>query len=76
MIRLRVKEILEEQQRSKYWLSNQMNLSYQNLSNMIDNTTSAIRFENIEKLCKFLNCTPNDLFEIIPDTSDEEDHLL
>lgn len=76
MIRLRIKEILEEQQRSKYWLSNQMNLSYQNLSNMIDNTTSAIRFENIEKLCKFLNCTPNDLFEIIPDTSDEEDHLL
>lgn len=76
MIRLRIKEILEEQQRSKYWLSNRMNLSYQNLSNMIDNATSAIRFENIEKLCKFLNCTPNDLFEIIPDTSDEEDHLL
>ena len=73
MIRLRIKEILEEQHHSKYWLSNQMNLSYPNLYHMINNETSSIRFENIEKLCKFLNCTPNDLFEIIPDSSDDGD---
>lgn len=65
MIRLRIREILEQQQHSKYWLLNQMGLSYKNLSRLMDNQTSSIHFENIERLCKVLNCTPNDLFEII-----------
>lgn len=67
MIRLRILELLKEQKRSKYWLHTQMDLSYQNLSKLANNQTSSIRFENIEKLCKVLNCTPDDLFEIIPD---------
>ena len=65
MIRLRIWELLDEQQHSKYWLLNQMGLSYQNLSKLMDNKTSSIRFENIERLCKIFNCNPNDLFEII-----------
>ncbi|MEE1197094.1 MAG: helix-turn-helix transcriptional regulator [Lachnospiraceae bacterium] len=71
MIRLRVLELLEEQNHTKYWLHNQMDLSYKNLSNLINNETISIRFENIERLCKVLNCTPNDLFEIVPDEANE-----
>ncbi|MEE1249485.1 MAG: helix-turn-helix transcriptional regulator [Lachnospiraceae bacterium] len=48
-----------------------MDLSYKNLSNLINNETISIRFENIERLCKVLNCTPNDLFEIVPDEANE-----
>lgn len=72
MIRLRVLELLEEQNHSKYWLHNQMDLSYKNLSNLINNETISIRFENIERLCKVLNCTPNDLFEITDDPEENE----
>lgn len=72
MIRLRVLELLEEQNHSKYWLHNQMDLSYKNLSNLINNETISIRFENIERLCKALNCTPNDLFEITDDPEENE----
>lgn len=45
-------------------------MDYNNLSRLKNNETDKIRFENIEKLCNILDCTPNDLFEIIPDDKD------
>ena len=50
----------------------QMNLSYQNLSKMMNNETTSIKFENIERLCDLLECKPNDLFEITEDKDEEE----
>ena len=64
MIKLRVKEILEENNKTKYWLYKQMGMSYQNFSKMINNETKSIRYENIETICLLLECTPNELFEI------------
>ena len=64
LIRLRVLDILEEQGKTKYWLFKQLPLSYQNLNRMLNNDTKSIRYENIERLCKLLHCTPGDLFEI------------
>ena len=52
MIRLRILDILKEQNHSKYWLFKQMDLSYQNFNRMVQNETTSIKFENIEKLCK------------------------
>ena len=63
MIKLRVKEMLEERGKTKYWLYIQLGLSYQNFSRMINNETTAIKFENLEALCDIFECTPNDLFE-------------
>lgn len=63
MVRLRILEILEEQNHTKYWLFNQMGLSYQNFDRMIKNKTKSIRFENLEKLSDILNCPVGDLFE-------------
>ena len=65
MLRLRVVDILKEQNHSKYWLFKQMDLSYQNFNRMIMNQTSSIRFKNIEKLSQILNCSISDLFESI-----------
>ena len=67
MIKLRIKEILAEKNKTKYWLYNQMNLSYQNFNRMINNETKAMKYENLELLCEILNCTPNDIFEISQD---------
>jgi len=72
MIRLRVLDILQEQGHPKYWLFNQMDLSYKNSDRMVNNETSAIRYENIEKLCRYLNCEPTELFEILPDKTNVE----
>ena len=69
MVRLRVLEILKEQQHTKYWLYKQMDISYQNLSRLLNNETSSIRFENLDKLSTILNCSVGDLFEKIEDSS-------
>ncbi len=63
MVRLRILEILEEQNRTKYWLFKQMDLSYQNFNRMITNQTTSIRFENLDSLSTILGCTVGDLFE-------------
>lgn len=71
MIRLRILEILEEQQHTKYWLFKQMDLSYQNFNRLVTNETRSIRFENLDKLSTILNCPVGDLFEKIEDPAEE-----
>ena len=66
MLRLNVDNLLKKNNKSRYWLYNQLNIvspiSSTNFLNMIDNRTKSIKYENIEKLCNILDCTPNDLF--------------
>ena len=64
MVKLDVLRLLEERGKSKYWLYKQLGMSYQNFSNMVNNRTKSIRYENIETLCFLLECTPNELFVI------------
>lgn len=63
MLKLAVKDLLEKNGRTKYWLYKQLGMSYQNFSKMINNETKSIRYENIEAMCLLFNCTPNELFE-------------
>lgn len=63
MVRLRILEILEEQNHTKYWLFKQMDLSYQNFNRMVTNQTHSIRFENLDKLSNILGCPVGELFE-------------
>lgn len=63
MVRLRILEILEEQNHTKYWLFKQMGLSYQNFNRMVKNETRSIRFENLDALSTILGCPVGDLFE-------------
>lgn len=63
MLKLRVTELLKERGLSKYSLYKQLGMSYQNYSNMINNKTASIRYENIETMCIFFDITPNELFE-------------
>lgn len=72
MIRLRVLDILEERNLTKYWLCKNIEISYQNLNKMVNNETQSIRYENIEKLCRILECTPDDLFEFSPPLDKED----
>ncbi len=68
MVELNVDNLLKKKNKSRYWLFNQLNstkiMSYSNFLNLIDSRTKSIKYENIEKLCSILECTPNDLFII------------
>ena len=68
MIRLNILELLAKQGHTKYWLYRQMGMSYQNFNRMVNGETRSIRYENIETLCRVLNCTPNELFTITDET--------
>ena len=70
MIKINIKDILKEKGKSKYWLVKETELNYQSISDIMNNQTTAIRFDTLEKLCNILDCTPNDLFTIIPDNKD------
>ena len=67
MVTLRALELLEKNNKTKYWLYKQLGMSYQNFSKMINNETKSIRYENIGIMCELFQCTPNDLFEITDD---------
>lgn len=71
MVKLRILEILESQNHTKYWLFKQLDLSYQNFNRMVNNETSSIRFENLDKLSTILNCPVRDLFEKVEDPIDD-----
>lgn len=70
MIKLRVLEILSEQNHTKYWLYKQMDMSYQNFNRIVNNETSSIRFDNLEKLSTILNVSISDLFIHIDEIQD------
>lgn len=66
MIRLNVLELLGKKGKSKYWLFNELNklspISYTNFNAIVTNKTKSIKYENIEKFCKILDCKLQDLF--------------
>ena len=62
MVKLNALALLERKGKTKYSLYQQLGMSYQNFSKMVNNQTKSIRYENIETLCQLLDCTPNELF--------------
>lgn len=63
MLRLRILEILQEQNHTKYWLYKQMDMSYQNFNRIVNNETSSIRFDILDKISKILSVSVGELFE-------------
>ena len=63
MLQLNVLELLKTKKKSKYWLFNQLDMSYTNFNNIVSNKTRSIKYDNIEKFCEILDCEPNDLFK-------------
>ena len=62
MLSLKINKILEEQGKTQYWLGKQTGISPNNILKICNGETSTIRFDTLEKICKALNCSINDLF--------------
>lgn len=63
MLSLKIDQLLEQNNRSAYWLSKQTGIAPNNIGKICNGETSTIRFDTIEKICLALNCSINDLFE-------------
>jgi len=64
MVKVNIEELLKKKGKSKYWLCNQMNITSRNLNKIILGLTKSISFKYVEEFCKYLDCSPNDLFTI------------
>jgi len=62
MIKLRIEQLLQEQDKSKYWLVKKLESNYTVINKMLANETTSISFETIDKLCEIFQCQPGDLF--------------
>lgn len=63
-MRIKLKEVLEKQNKSQYWLSKQTNITAKQLGKIANNKTTSISFDNLEKICKALNCKIEDILEL------------
>lgn len=64
MVKINLDILLEKNKRSKYWLCNQMDITMHNLNRVILGETKSISFRYIHDFCKYLNCTPAELFTV------------
>ena len=64
MIKINIDNLLKRKGKTKYWLCNQMNITSHNLNKIILGSTKSISFKYIEEFCKYLECTPSELFTI------------
>ncbi len=64
MIELKLKQKLDESGRSKYWLMQETNKSFQSVTNLMKDDLAGIHFDTLEKLCNVFECTPGDLLVI------------
>ena len=62
MLSLRINEILEQQGKTPYWLGKQTGISQNNIGKICNGETSTIRFDTLEKICKSLECSIDELF--------------
>ena len=69
MIEVRLKELLEERGRSRYWLAKESGIHYDTLSR-IEQAESSNRIELrvLDEICRALQCQPGDVLVRIDDS--------
>lgn len=67
MVILNIENLLKKNQKTKYWLCQKMNITTRNLNRIIKQETNSISFRYLQDFCKYLNCTPDELIDIIED---------
>lgn len=63
-MRITLDEVLLQQNKSMYWLCKQTGITPPTMSALYHNKTNRIGFDTLEKICKALQCSPNDLIKI------------
>lgn len=64
MIKLNIEELLLRNNKTKYWLCQNMNVTSRNMNRIIRGETSSISFKYLEEFCRHLNCTPSELIKV------------
>lgn len=60
---IKLREVLDKQNKSIYWLHNQTGIAQSTLSRICNNKTSSIEFSVLDKICNALDCEVSDILE-------------
>lgn len=63
-MKIKLRDIITRKNITIYRLSKMTDISQNNLQKIVDGETISIKYDNLEKICKVLHITPNDIFEI------------
>jgi len=69
MIKMKLHIKLAERRLTQKELSKTLNIRLGTVSAYCNDTFKVISKEHLDKMCNFFNCTPNDLIQYIPDTT-------
>ena len=64
MIKIRINEILKEQERSFYWLAKETGISHTTLWRLKKGKAQGITFDTLEKISMTLKCQPGDVLTL------------
>ena len=67
MVHFNIEKLLRNKKKSKYWLCQNMNITSRNLNRIIHGETTSISFKYLEDLCKYLECSLDNLIDIDKD---------
>ncbi|QUR94963.1 helix-turn-helix domain-containing protein [Macrococcoides canis] len=67
MIIVRLDRVMADRKVKLNELSEMVDVSVANLSNLKTGKVKAVRFSTLEAICKALDCQPGDLFEYVGD---------
>ena len=71
-MKINIKSILKSKEKSVYWLAQNTGITYNHMLRICSHKTEGIRYDVLEKICQVLECTPNDIFQIEPDSNHQE----
>ncbi|WP_339017682.1 helix-turn-helix transcriptional regulator [Fusobacterium animalis] len=71
MLKNHLSKLMGEKRYTIIEVSRKTGLTTSTISNLYNDKVKRLDFDTLEKLCKLFNCQPNDLFEYIPDKTQE-----
>lgn len=71
MLKNHLSKLMGEKRYTIVEVSRKTGLTTSTISNLYNDKVKRLDFDTLEKLCKLFNCQPNDLFEYIPDNTQD-----
>ena len=68
MIEVRLKQLLEKQGRTRYWLAKESGINYDTLARIESaEHSNRIELRVLDEICRALDCQPGDVLVRVPD---------
>jgi putative transcriptional regulator len=68
MIRIRLKELLEERDKSMYWLHQESGIPYVTIQKMSKSNQKSVNLSVLDRMCETLKCEAGDIIQYIPES--------